>query len=150
MGLFGKSMEEKVNDALEKIRGQFPQSHVSAMVDDKTVTLQGRTPDMATKTAIMAAFNDLVKTDNTINRISVDTAEAQTGRGGPAPAQSTAVPGATPGQRTHEVVSGDTLSAISKKYYGNAGDYMKIFNANRDILNDPDKIRPGQKLKIPG
>ena len=149
MGLFGKSMEEKVNDALEKVRGQFPQSNVSAMVDDKTVTLQGRAPDMATKTAIMGAFNDLVKTDNTINRIVVDSAEAQTGRGGPAPAQPSAVPGATPSQRTHEVVSGDTLSAISKKYYGDAGDYMKIFNANRDILNDPDKIRPGQKLKIP-
>ncbi len=144
MGLFGKSMEEKVNDALEKVRGQFPQSNVSATVEDKTVTLQGRAPDMAAKTAIMRAFNELVETDNTINLIAVDSAEAQTGRGGPAPAQSSAA-----GQRTHEVVSGDTLSSIAKKYYGSAGEYMKIFNANRDILNDPDKIRPGQKLRIP-
>ena len=45
--------------------------------------------------------------------------------------------------------AGDTLSAISKKFLGNANDYMDIFNANRDQLTDPDKIKPGQVLKIP-
>jgi nucleoid-associated protein YgaU len=50
---------------------------------------------------------------------------------------------------TYTVQSGDTLSAISKKFYGNANDYMEIFNANRDQLTDPDKIKPGQVLKIP-
>ena len=44
---------------------------------------------------------------------------------------------------------GDTLSAIAKKFLGNANDYMDIFNANRDQLTDPDKIKPGQVLKIP-
>ena len=53
------------------------------------------------------------------------------------------------GSRTHTVQAGDTLSAIAKKYYGSANDYMEIFNANRDQLTDPDKIRPGQVLKIP-
>jgi len=53
------------------------------------------------------------------------------------------------GQRTHTVQAGDTLSAIAKKYYGNANDYMEIFNANRDQLSDPNKISPGQVLKIP-
>lgn len=47
------------------------------------------------------------------------------------------------------VVKGDTLSAIAKKYYGNANAYMKIFEANKDVLTDPDKIKPGQKLRIP-
>jgi nucleoid-associated protein YgaU len=51
--------------------------------------------------------------------------------------------------RTYTVQAGDTLSAIAKKYYGNANDYVEIFNANRDQLSDPDKIRPGQVLKIP-
>jgi len=51
--------------------------------------------------------------------------------------------------RTYTVQAGDTLSAIAKKYYGNANDYMEIFNANRDQLTDPNKIRPGQVLKIP-
>jgi nucleoid-associated protein YgaU len=50
---------------------------------------------------------------------------------------------------TYTVQSGDTLSAISKKFLGNANDYMEIFNANRDQLTDPDKIKPGQVLKIP-
>ena len=52
-------------------------------------------------------------------------------------------------ERTHEVVRGDTLSAIAKKYYGKASEYPKIFDANRDILKDPDHIHPGQKLRIP-
>ena len=52
--------------------------------------------------------------------------------------------------RTYVVQAGDTLSKISKQFYGNTNDYMKIFNANRDKLSDPDKIRPGQELKIPG
>jgi nucleoid-associated protein YgaU len=50
---------------------------------------------------------------------------------------------------TYTVQSGDTLSGISKKFLGNANDYMDIFNANRDQLTDPDKIKPGQVLKIP-
>ena len=51
--------------------------------------------------------------------------------------------------KIHEVVSGDTLSKIAKSYYGDAGKYMKIFEANKDQLKDPDKIQVGQKLKIP-
>ena len=50
---------------------------------------------------------------------------------------------------TYTVQAGDTLSAIAKKFLGNANDYMEIFNANRDQLSDPDKIKPGQVLKIP-
>ncbi len=49
----------------------------------------------------------------------------------------------------HDVVSGDTLSAIAKRYYGDANQYMKIFEANRPMLSHPDKIYVGQKLRIP-
>lgn len=49
----------------------------------------------------------------------------------------------------HDVVSGDTLSGIAKKYYGNANLYMKIYEANRPMLSHPDKIYVGQKLRIP-
>ena len=49
----------------------------------------------------------------------------------------------------HDVVSGDTLSAIAKKYYGDANKYMVIFEANKPMLTHPDKIYPGQKLRIP-
>jgi nucleoid-associated protein YgaU len=49
----------------------------------------------------------------------------------------------------HDVARGDTLSAIAKEYYGNANKYMAIFEANKPMLSHPDKIYPGQKLRIP-
>jgi nucleoid-associated protein YgaU len=52
-------------------------------------------------------------------------------------------------EQWHEVVAGDTLSKIAKQYYGDAGLYMKIFEANRNILKDPNLIKVGQKLRIP-
>jgi nucleoid-associated protein YgaU len=53
------------------------------------------------------------------------------------------------GGQTYEVKSGDNLSKISKQFYGDPNEYMRIFYANRDKLNDPDKIQIGQKLVIP-
>jgi LysM repeat protein len=50
---------------------------------------------------------------------------------------------------TYTVKSGDTLSKIAKDKLGDANAYMEIFNANKDQLSDPDKIKPGQVLKIP-
>lgn len=52
-------------------------------------------------------------------------------------------------EKTYVVVSGDSLSKIAKREYGNANDWPRIFEANKDILKDPNKIYPGQKLKIP-
>ena len=51
--------------------------------------------------------------------------------------------------QTYTVKPGDTLSKISKQFYGNANDYMRIFNANKDKLKDPDHVNIGQELKIP-
>jgi nucleoid-associated protein YgaU len=56
---------------------------------------------------------------------------------------------AAPAAQYHDVVRGDTLSAISKKYYGDANKYNAIFEANKPMLTHPDKIYPGQKLRIP-
>jgi LysM repeat protein len=68
----------------------------------------------------------------------------------PAPTTGSQGTGVTAPQTiSYTVQSGDTLSAIAKKFLGNANDYMDIFNANRDQLSDPDKIKPGQVLKIP-
>ena len=50
----------------------------------------------------------------------------------------------------YEVVKGDTLSKIAKHHYGDANKYHQIFEANRPMLEDPDKIYPGQRLRIPG
>ncbi len=54
-----------------------------------------------------------------------------------------------PQSQFHTVESGDTLSAIAKKFYGDANKYIRIFEANKPMLSDPDKIYPGQKLRIP-
>ncbi len=51
--------------------------------------------------------------------------------------------------KIHEVKSGDSLSKIAKQEYGDASKWTLIFEANKDILKDPNKIFPGQKLKIP-
>ena len=51
--------------------------------------------------------------------------------------------------RTYTVQSGDSLSKISQQFYGKAGEYNRIFEANRDKLTDPNKIQPGQVLNIP-
>ncbi len=51
--------------------------------------------------------------------------------------------------RRYTVKAGDSLSKISREFYGDAGEYMKIFEANRNVLQDPNKIQPGQELVIP-
>jgi nucleoid-associated protein YgaU len=52
-------------------------------------------------------------------------------------------------EQTYTVEVGDTLSKISKQFYGEASLYMNIFEANRDKLTDPNKIQPGMRLRIP-
>jgi len=54
-----------------------------------------------------------------------------------------------PQSQFYTVVKGDTLSKISKQFYGDANDYQKIFEANKPMLTHPDKIYPGQNLRIP-
>jgi nucleoid-associated protein YgaU len=51
--------------------------------------------------------------------------------------------------KIYEVMAGDSLSKIAKREYGNANEWRRIFDANQDLLSNPDKIFPGQKLKIP-
>jgi nucleoid-associated protein YgaU len=53
------------------------------------------------------------------------------------------------GGKTYTVKAGDTLSKIAKDQLGNAGAYMKIFDLNKNQLSDPDKIKPGQVLRLP-
>ena len=66
-----------------------------------------------------------------------------------AAAAPAAAPSPAAAQQTYTVKPGDTLSKIAKEHLGNANAYMEIFNANRDQLTDPDKIKPGQVLKLP-
>ena len=63
-------------------------------------------------------------------------------------ATSVIAPGSN-GESTYTVKAGDTLSKIAKEKLGDPNAYTQIFNANRDQLSDPNKIKPGQVLKIP-
>lgn len=144
MGLFGASFEDKVKGAIAQVQQQTPGvSSLAAQIDGKTVTLTGTAASIEAKTAAMQAFNALVQTDNTINMIRVAA---------PAPAAPRAVeaPPPPPAEEViHEVQRGETLSGIARQHYGKASLYMKIFEANRDVLANPDLIKPGQKLRIP-
>lgn len=141
---FFKSFDDEVAEALDKIRGMgLGVSNLSASIDDKDVTLKGNVPDMRCKVRVMEAFNELVETDNTINQLQLPEVVPAAKESAPEPVvEEQAV-------QVYEVVSGDTLGGIAKRFYGNAGQYMKIFEANRDILDDPNLIKVGQKLTIP-
>ncbi len=79
---------------------------------------------------------------------------AATSQGGSAPpapgtAPAAAPAGENPYTQWYEVKKGDTLWKIAKEHYGDGNLYPEIFKANQDVLSDPDKIKVGQKLRIP-
>ena len=139
--MFGKSFDDKVQEAINSVgsstRGV---SGLHAEVRGKVVTLKGRADSREAANAAMKKLDDMVKTDNIINAIEV--AKPPEPEPAPEPVVETA-------ERFYEVVPGDTLGDIAQKYYGQASQYMKIFEANRDILDNPDLIKVGQKLRIP-
>jgi LysM repeat protein len=106
-------------------------------------------------------FNGTVATENEKNEIWNAIKTIPTWRddvmadirvtGGPAPAASApaAAPAPAAAAKTYTVKAGDTLSAIAKAHLGNANAYMKIFELNKDQLSDPNKIKPGQVLRLP-
>lgn len=75
-----------------------------------------------------------------------DFSNVQSGAASTAPVVD---PPAAVEQQTYTVVSGDSLSKIAKRVYGNANRWHEIYDANRDQLDNPDRIKPGQVLKIP-
>ncbi|MGJ0485264.1 MAG: YidB family protein [Methylomicrobium sp.] len=81
-----------------------------------------------------------------------EEASAQPSQSPPAPvsvAPSASAPATASSGKTYTVVSGDTLSGIAKRFYNDANQWPRIFDANRNILSNPDRISPGQNLRIP-
>jgi LysM repeat protein len=141
MGIFGKSFDQKVKEAVVALSGSVPGVRdLKATVDGKVVTLEGEADTMEAKGRLMTEFNKLVATENTINRVRVKEVQA---------AKPAAPAPKTEEGTTYVVQGGDTLSALAQRFYGKASLYPKIFEANRDILSDPNLIKVGQKLKIP-
>jgi nucleoid-associated protein YgaU len=83
------------------------------------------------------------------NKPKPDFSNVQSGGSSTAPSPAPSPAPAKPAARTYTVVKGDTLSKIAKSMYGSANKWRKIYEANTDIIKDPDVIRPGQVLKIP-
>ncbi len=112
-------------------------SNLDVKFDDGVVTLCGDCNSQATKdTAVLIAGN--VKG---VAKVISDDLKAP-----PPPAKEEKK---APEAEFYTIVSGDTLGAIAKRFYGKASMYTKIFEANREIISDPNKIYPGQTIKIP-
>ncbi|MEB2348880.1 MAG: peptidoglycan-binding protein LysM [Comamonadaceae bacterium] len=93
------------------------------------VTVTGTAPTQAAKEKVTLCCGNVSSVTGVDNQMSVTNPE--------------------PEAQYHDVVRGDTLSAIAKKFYGDASKYPVIFEANKPMLTHPDKIYPGQKLRIP-
>ncbi len=85
------------------------------------------------------------------NVVGSSRSVADTSAAGASGSMAHSSPGSDGGwsSKTYTVESGDSLSAIAKKFYGDANQYQRIFEANQPMLKDPDKIYPGQVLRIP-
>ena len=78
-----------------------------------------------------------------------DFSDVVSGSSSTAPSPSEGAAANAPTARMYIVQSGDSLSKIAKKFYGDATSWKKIFEANRDVVKNPDLIQPGWKLQIP-
>jgi nucleoid-associated protein YgaU len=119
-------------------------SHVH--VQNDKLFIQGAAPSEQIKNDV---WNQIKAVDSSYSDLTCDlTVDASLAP--PATQAAAASAGAGSGGRTYKVQAGDTLSKIAKEFYGDANKYPRIFDANRDKLESPDKIRPGQELTIPG
>jgi len=126
------ALREKYAHAISVCKGRF---HGGAEERDEKLYFKGTVATEADKNLIW----DAIKTVPTWQKEVVADIQVT---GAPAGA-------AAPTTKTYTVKPGDTLSAIAKAHLGNANAYMKIFDLNKDQLSDPDKIKPGQVLKLP-
>jgi nucleoid-associated protein YgaU len=125
-------------------------SHVH--VQDNKLFIQGTAPSEDAKNQL---WNQVKLVDPTYSDLTADIT-AEPGAGSQSTPPHASQQGADTAQvhvrndgQTFTVQTGDTLTKISKEVYGDANAYMEIFNANKDQLESPDKIRAGQVLKIP-
>ena len=141
MGLFdfakdmGKKLFGKDDDPAEKIQENIAAANpgiegLDVQYEDGVVRLGGQAESAeAMEKAVLMAGNV-----EGVSEVNVDAMDA---------------PEPEPEVEYYTIVSGDSLSKIAKAYYGNAMDYPKLFEANREVITDPDLIYPGQKIRIP-
>ena len=129
----GGNEAETIKKEVERALGSNVQN-LTAHFNDGKVTLMGTAKSLAAKEkAALIAGN--VKGVSSVNDDGLKV------EGGASTVASST--------RYYTIQSGDTLSKIAKEHYGDANDYNKIFEANREVIDDPDKIYPGQQIRIP-
>jgi nucleoid-associated protein YgaU len=124
-----EAMEKLVRDAGLRVDG------LDIQVRDDLATVHGQTHSQAEREKIVLVVGNIDGVARVDDRLSVLATAAN--------------PDAQKPSDYYTVQKGDTLSKIAKHYYGNANRYPEIFEANRPMLGDPDKIYPGQVLRIP-
>lgn len=135
-----KQKYQPVLTAIEQQNIQLRNLHVE---NDK-LFIRGTAPSDEAKNKV---WDQIKMVDPSMSDITADITVSQT-RAQTASAGGQAGGGQAGGQ-TYTVKAGDTLSKISRQFYGDADEYMRIYYANRDKLRDPDKIQVGQQLVIP-
>jgi nucleoid-associated protein YgaU len=127
----GEAAEKKAAEALvQSVNGLgIPVKDLSIQVKGDVATVSGTTQTQADREKVVLAVGNTKGIAKVDDRITVEKKE--------------------PEATYYAVQRGDTLSKIAKTHYGNAMKYPVIFEANRPMLKDPDKIYPGQNLRIP-
>ena len=130
----GKTDAEEAEAAARKLEDtirslQLEVEDLSVSINDDAATISGRAQDQATKEKVVLVVGNSDGIATVDDQMTVDNVE--------------------PEAQFHTVEGGDSLSKIAKKYYGDAMKYSVIFEANKPMLTDPDKIYPGQVLRIP-
>ena len=132
--------------AIQTAKGKF---HGNAEERDGKLYFKGTVATDAEKNEIWNAIKTIPTWQKDIVADIQVTGGPAAGAGATSTAGTAQAPaGATIG-KSYTVKAGDTLSQIAKEHLGSAGSYMKIFELNTDQLTDPDKIRPGQVLRLP-
>lgn len=119
--------QERISSMIQEAGLQI--DNLKVVADGELVTLDGKAKNQQDSEKAMLTAGNQFGISRVDNRIVVATPE--------------------PEARMYTVKSGDTLSKIAKEFYGSANKYMVIFDANKPMLTDPNKIYPGQVLRIP-
>lgn len=146
----------KVHQALQTLGTSTGVHDLRARANGDSIEIHGTVRSIAEKQNIMRTLTRQVGDLGLVNLLEVQRERQPQPRTNPGlPNMTSASSGIAPGvthaveKRTHTVKKGETLSHIARHYYGRAGEYKKIFEANRNQLSDPDEIREGMTLQIP-
>lgn len=147
-----KSKYQSVLNAIQQQQGRLQNVHI----EGGKLLIRAEVPSNDAKNRIWdqiklvdPSYNDLTADIKAVGGAAGATAAPMSQTAGAGAASQMGSGGQASAGRTYTVQPGDTLSKIAREMYGNASEYNKIFNANRDQLSDPDRIKPGQKLVIP-